>query len=66
MTQTERKHKIVNGMVIVEVTHKLGGISADVDYSVYTSEEWRHPKGYRYAEYEGCTLKEAIEQAENY
>lgn len=61
MKLTEKKFRVVKGMVITEVK---GG--AAIWYNVYTMDEWSMGRGYRYPEFEGCILEEAISQAKNY
>jgi hypothetical protein len=59
----EKKIKTINKMVITEVQDDNG---VTLWYNVYTKEEWSMGKGYRYAEFEGCCLEEAISQAKHY
>jgi hypothetical protein len=57
---------------ITELTSKSGEkmvIAQDSmeGYAVFTKDEWKQGKGYRYSEYDGISnIKEAVSQAINY
>jgi hypothetical protein len=65
----EKKFRTIKGMVISQVTTRSIADPQElelVEYNVYTADEWNMGRGFRTPEFEGCSLAEAISQAENY